>query len=299
MPPEQARGRWSEVDGRSDLWSIGATMYALLVGRPVHVAETMNEVLLAAMTLPARPIGEAFPGLPAAARQVVDRALAYERDDRWPDALGMQAAVRAALADPGLAGAATGAAYVAAPKRASPDAATVVAPARAPAVTTARAVTDVGLSTPPAPGSRGRATVVVVASLAFVAGGVWWVEGKPTLAEARARIAGVTFSGHAQAGSSETLDAPPPPSASAPPEPPASASASAAASPSASAPPNARAIPKDDDDAPPRYTNAHGRKPAAAPPKGGKKGKGKHLGAMPFGQGEQGTGNRRRATGNG
>jgi len=35
MPPEQARGRWDEVDARSDLWAVGATMYTLLTGEPV------------------------------------------------------------------------------------------------------------------------------------------------------------------------------------------------------------------------------------------------------------------------
>src|SRR5580658_8996685 len=30
MPPEQARGLWDEVDGTSDLWSVGAMMFALL-----------------------------------------------------------------------------------------------------------------------------------------------------------------------------------------------------------------------------------------------------------------------------
>jgi serine/threonine-protein kinase len=33
MAPEQARGLWDEVDGRSDLWAVGATMFCLLGGR--------------------------------------------------------------------------------------------------------------------------------------------------------------------------------------------------------------------------------------------------------------------------
>src|SRR5580692_1517641 len=37
MPPEQARGRWELVDARTDVWAVGATMYALLTGdRPRH-----------------------------------------------------------------------------------------------------------------------------------------------------------------------------------------------------------------------------------------------------------------------
>src|ERR1019366_956817 len=33
MPPEQALGQWDHVDGRSDLWAVGATMFHLLTGR--------------------------------------------------------------------------------------------------------------------------------------------------------------------------------------------------------------------------------------------------------------------------
>src|SRR6185312_7505302 len=50
MPPEQARGRWDDVGPRSDLWAVGATMFTLVSGRLVHHAETVNELMLAAMT---------------------------------------------------------------------------------------------------------------------------------------------------------------------------------------------------------------------------------------------------------
>src|SRR5258706_16287717 len=50
MPPEQARGKWEDVDAQSDVWAVGATMFTLLAGRYVHQAETMNELLLAAMS---------------------------------------------------------------------------------------------------------------------------------------------------------------------------------------------------------------------------------------------------------
>ena len=29
MPPEQARGQWDQLDGRTDLWAVGATMFLL------------------------------------------------------------------------------------------------------------------------------------------------------------------------------------------------------------------------------------------------------------------------------
>jgi len=50
IAPEQARGRWELVGRRTDLWSLGATMFMLLSGRMVHEEVTTNEQLLAAMT---------------------------------------------------------------------------------------------------------------------------------------------------------------------------------------------------------------------------------------------------------
>jgi eukaryotic-like serine/threonine-protein kinase len=98
MAHEQARGRWDEVDQRSDLWSVGATMFALLTGESVHAAESRDEQLARAMSVPARPIGSVRPDLPAAFAEVIDRALAFEREQRWPDARSMSGALRGAMA---------------------------------------------------------------------------------------------------------------------------------------------------------------------------------------------------------
>jgi tRNA A-37 threonylcarbamoyl transferase component Bud32 len=96
MPPEQARGRSEEVDGRTDLWALGATMFQLLTGRHVHEAATVNEQLLAAMTAPAPAIQSVGPDMPDPVARVVDRALAFDKAERWEDAREMQLAVREA-----------------------------------------------------------------------------------------------------------------------------------------------------------------------------------------------------------
>jgi serine/threonine protein kinase len=93
IPPEQARGRSDLVDARSDLWGLGATMFAVLAGHHVHEADTANEQLMLAMTAPAMSLGEAAPDVPASVVAVVDRALKYDKDQRYPDARAMQAAL--------------------------------------------------------------------------------------------------------------------------------------------------------------------------------------------------------------
>ncbi len=98
MAPEQARGEPAEVDARSDLWAVGATLYTLLTGRVLHDAPTTNAGLLLAMTVPVAPMQELAPELPGAVRAVLDTALAFDKTSRYADSGAMGAAVRAARA---------------------------------------------------------------------------------------------------------------------------------------------------------------------------------------------------------
>jgi serine/threonine-protein kinase len=93
MPPEQARGRWDEVDAQSDLWSVGAMMFVALAGRPLRIAATPNEELMLAMTEPAPALLSVAASVPLGLADIVDRALAFERRSRWPDARAMQLSV--------------------------------------------------------------------------------------------------------------------------------------------------------------------------------------------------------------
>jgi serine/threonine-protein kinase len=97
MSPEQARGRWTEVDARSDLWAVGATMFYLLTGRLVHDGDTFADQLALAVREPAPPLSSIDVKLPEVVTELVDRALAYRPVNRFESALSMQVAVRAAL----------------------------------------------------------------------------------------------------------------------------------------------------------------------------------------------------------
>jgi serine/threonine-protein kinase len=95
MAPEQALGRRAEIDGRVDVFALGATMFRILSGRRVHEAESEAELLMAMASRPAPPLASALPGIAPAVAGVVDLALAFSRDARYPDARTMQGDVRA------------------------------------------------------------------------------------------------------------------------------------------------------------------------------------------------------------
>jgi len=93
MAPEQALAKWDSVDGRTDLWAVGATMFTLLSGHHVHEGQTGNEQLIKTATQPARSIATVTQGLPRSVVALVDRALKFDSTARWPDARAMQDAV--------------------------------------------------------------------------------------------------------------------------------------------------------------------------------------------------------------
>jgi serine/threonine-protein kinase len=96
MPPEQLRG--SDVDGRADLFAVGATMYRLLSGHPVHESDSEAELARRMLAEPAPPLSETASEVPEAVCLVVDRALAHHQDRRYPSAEAMQKDVRALMA---------------------------------------------------------------------------------------------------------------------------------------------------------------------------------------------------------
>jgi len=100
MSPEQAVGE-REVDGRSDIYSLGVVAYQMLTGRVPFAAGNSMALLLKHVSEPPRPIAELRPETPRALREAVERALAKAPEDRWPTA----AALRDALASDAVQGA--------------------------------------------------------------------------------------------------------------------------------------------------------------------------------------------------
>jgi serine/threonine-protein kinase len=97
MAPEQALARPDEIDGRTDVWSVGATLYSLLSGCQVHQASSGQEAMIWTATRQAPSLYSVAPELPALVVELVDKALAFARDDRWESAAAMREAVRSAF----------------------------------------------------------------------------------------------------------------------------------------------------------------------------------------------------------
>jgi serine/threonine-protein kinase len=92
IAPEQAQGS-SAVDGRSDLYSLGALAYFLLTGRPPFVGLSALETLFAHLHQPPAPLTDHRPDVPADLEMVVLRCLAKDPAQRFPDARSLDEAL--------------------------------------------------------------------------------------------------------------------------------------------------------------------------------------------------------------
>jgi serine/threonine-protein kinase len=94
MAPELASAQRDEIDGRSDLWAVGASLFNLLSGEHVHPGEHANQVLIRAATAQARSVLSVCPELPSPVVELLDRALAFEKGARFQSAADMAVAVQ-------------------------------------------------------------------------------------------------------------------------------------------------------------------------------------------------------------
>ena len=101
MSPEQALGE-RDIDGRSDLYSLGVVGYQMLTGTPPFKAANTPAMLVKHVSEIPRPVRELRADVPPPLAAAIDRALAKKPDDRWSSAAAFRQAVlsEAIVAEP-------------------------------------------------------------------------------------------------------------------------------------------------------------------------------------------------------
>ncbi len=160
MSPEQING--GDLDGRSDVYALGALLFQMLTGHVPYEGETPAQAIIKHLQEPVPKLQDYRPDLPAAYQAIIERAMAKDREARYPTAGALVADLEAAVKGRPLADEATWQA---------------VAPPtllrRKPA---AAAATAAGKK-----GSRGWLWAVAALLVVGIAGAAWFFVGKPRM----------------------------------------------------------------------------------------------------------------------
>ncbi|MFO0567236.1 MAG: protein kinase [Polyangiaceae bacterium] len=90
MAPEQALGSNDRIDARTDLFSVGAVLHAMVSGKRLHEGRSHQEAFVLAATRPAPSVARSKSDLPAEVVALVDRALQWDPRNRFQSAQDMR-----------------------------------------------------------------------------------------------------------------------------------------------------------------------------------------------------------------
>ncbi|MCU1283006.1 MAG: serine/threonine-protein kinase [bacterium] len=171
MAPEQALGKNTEIDGRTDVFALGAIVYEMISGRAAFMGSTLAEVVFKVVYDKQPPLGELAPSTPKNVLDAVEQALAKDPNARFADVAAfinaltgrpLQTLDRARAKNP-------------APEAfASTQAAAGVAPSQPPGVQTTGARGEVAPAIPPTTTARvadGKKAAFIVGALLAAIGG--------------------------------------------------------------------------------------------------------------------------------
>ena len=99
MSPEQLAGK--KVDGRSDLYSLGVTLFQMCCGQLPFVGESMAQLMYKIANEPAPEAQSINPSISAELNAVIARSMAKDPDQRFQRGSEMAAELRASLAGVG------------------------------------------------------------------------------------------------------------------------------------------------------------------------------------------------------
>ena len=99
MSPEQVAGS-DDVDHRSDIYSLGCTLYEMLAGEPPYAAPTLIAVLARQVTEPVPSVTRLRPDVPASLERALRLALARDPGERFASATAFAQALIAAESRP-------------------------------------------------------------------------------------------------------------------------------------------------------------------------------------------------------
>ncbi len=85
MSPEQAQA-FPDVDGRTDIYSVGAILYESLAGRPPHIGKSYEQVIVNICMKDVVPVDEQNAEVGPELAAVIHKALSKEREDRFSSA---------------------------------------------------------------------------------------------------------------------------------------------------------------------------------------------------------------------
>jgi len=86
VSPEATAGGAQEVDGRTDIYSLGATIYAMLTGHPPFEGETVTELVIKIRREQPPPLKTLFLGIPPELEQIVEKMMAKRPAERFATA---------------------------------------------------------------------------------------------------------------------------------------------------------------------------------------------------------------------
>lgn len=98
MSPEQVHGD-IELDGRTDIYSLGIVLFEMVTGRQPYEEETPAKLMMKHVLDPVPDLREFAPDLPENLQPVISRALAKDRSERFSSAGGLVQAVQAAQSE--------------------------------------------------------------------------------------------------------------------------------------------------------------------------------------------------------